>query len=98
MQDLPGGQPRLLQKIAEERAVRLVAVRPLGGADEVEGASERGRVKEIVVDVGDQSELVRSREEVEGREYVRIEFHRREAIEKVSDGVFPARAYAELFV
>jgi hypothetical protein len=42
MQQPTGVRVRVVQQEAEERTVRLVAMRPLGGADDVEAAPEIG--------------------------------------------------------
>jgi len=42
---------RVRDQISEHRAVRLVAMRPLGGADQIEFAMKVGGLEEIVVDI-----------------------------------------------
>src|SRR5262245_10822599 len=58
VQDLVETHAGPLEEVAEEGAIRLVAARLLGGADEGELASESGRREEIVIDVGDDGEPV----------------------------------------
>ena len=58
MQDFVAVACRMRDQVAKERAIRFVAFRPFGCADEVEGAPERRGGKEVVVDVGDHRQPI----------------------------------------
>src|SRR5689334_2955187 len=85
MQDLVARCARMREEMAEERAVGLVAVRALGGADEIEFTLERGRPEQVVVDVGNDRELVFARERVQRRLHVGIELESRKCVEVARD-------------
>jgi hypothetical protein len=85
MQDLVESNARLRDEIAEERAVGLVAARPLGGADEREVAAERRCREEVVIDVGDDRETVALLQPRQRRRDIGIEREAREGGEIALD-------------
>ena len=85
MQDLILAAVRVRDEIAEEITIRLVALRPLGGGDNIEGALQRRGREKVIVDVGDEAQTIALRQRVERRRHVGKQPELRESLEVARD-------------
>ena len=63
----------IVDEVAKERAVRLVALGALSRADDIEGSPERRPGEQVVVDIGDDGLLVTSGEPIQCRRHILVE-------------------------
>src|SRR5262249_55945840 len=84
MQDIGVRHAGMRDEISKQRAVRVVALGALRGADEIEGSLQRGRREQIVLDIRHDRELIAAPEPIERRQYVVVKREARERIEIVT--------------
>ena len=65
--------PGMLDQIAKQRSVRLIAACTFGGTYQVEIAIKPSRGKEVIVDIGNDGQAESASQNVEGLRNVRIE-------------------------
>jgi hypothetical protein len=85
MQNFFLGAAGMLDQVTKQRAVRLVALRPLRRTHEVELSLQRRQREQIVIDVGHDRQPVAARQSVERTDDIVVEKEASERIEIVVD-------------
>ena len=91
VQDLVLRDARILDQVAKQRAVRLVAIGPLRGAYQVEVSLQWRQRQKIIVDVGHHRESVMARQLIQSTDDIVVKKEARERLEVTIDQPAVAR-------